>query len=74
MLVFRKREDGQEPTARTLQFRSKVTIEQGDTAKTINAFFAENPENVLGTWKKFLAVLEKNSPSRRSQTTTWVKP
>ncbi|MDN6678149.1 MAG: hypothetical protein L0L17_00425 [Yaniella sp.] len=52
VLVFRKREDGQEPTARTLQFRSKVTIEQGDTAKTINAFFAENPENVLGTWEE----------------------
>lgn len=52
VLVFRVREDGQEPTERTALFREKTTINIGETSKTINAFFAQNPDHVLGTWEE----------------------
>ncbi len=52
VLVFRVREDGQEPTDRTLEFRKKATIEDGSTSKTINAFFANHPDHVLGQWNE----------------------
>ena len=52
VLVFRVREDGQEPSETTLKFREKTDLTIGDTTKRINRFFADNPDHVLGTWQE----------------------
>lgn len=52
VLVFRKREEGLEPTARTEQFCRKSPVTVGETTKPINAFFADNPDHVLGDWQE----------------------
>ena len=52
VLVFRVRDDNQEPSARTEEFCRKQAITVGDTTRTINKFFADNPDHVLGTWRE----------------------
>ena len=52
VLIFRKRADGEEPTERTEQFRRKASVTVGETSKTVNAFFAEHPDHVLGQWQE----------------------
>ena len=52
VLVFRVRDDNQEPSARTEEFCRKQSITVGDTTRTINKFFADNPDHVLGTWRE----------------------
>lgn len=51
VLVFRKRDDGQEPTERTYQFRRKQSVSVDGQDKAINAFFADNPDHVLGRYE-----------------------
>ena len=52
VLVFRVRDENQEPSARTEEFCRKQSITVGDTTRTINKFFADNPDHVLGTWRE----------------------
>lgn len=52
VLVFRVRDENQEPSARTEEFCRKQSITVGDTTRSINKFFADNPDHVLGTWKE----------------------
>ena len=52
VLVFRVRDENQEPSARTEEFCRKQAITVGETTRTINKFFADNPDHVLGTWRE----------------------
>ena len=52
VLVFRVRDENQEPSARTEEFCRKQSITVGETTRAINKFFADNPDHVLGTWRE----------------------
>ncbi|HAT6526205.1 TPA: hypothetical protein JAK05_002204 [Corynebacterium striatum] len=52
VLVFRVREDDQDPTERTELFRRKQNITVNETSQAINQFFADNPDHVLGQWEE----------------------
>ncbi len=49
VLIFRVREDGQEPTERTEDFLTTTEVEVDGQTFRLNKFFAEHPENILGT-------------------------
>lgn len=49
VLVFRVREDGQQPTELTQTFIDTAAVTIDGTELEINRFFAENPDHVLGT-------------------------
>lgn len=49
ILVFRVREEGQEPTERTREFLRTENISVDGHELRINSFFANNPDHVLGT-------------------------
>lgn len=48
LLVFRVRDDGQEPTERTRQFRETTHITVDGEDFRVNRFLADNPDHILG--------------------------
>ncbi|WP_390885492.1 DEAD/DEAH box helicase family protein [Corynebacterium sanguinis] len=49
VLVFRVREGNQEPTERTEDFLTTTEVEVDGQTFRMNTFFADHPENILGT-------------------------
>ncbi|NKS68259.1 DEAD/DEAH box helicase family protein [Rhodococcus hoagii] len=49
LLIFRRREDGREPTAQTKQWIKSTPMKLDDGRIEINDYFQANPQNVLGT-------------------------
>lgn len=69
ILIFRKREDGQEPTYRTTEFlRTTTKTLDGDTLP-INEFFATHPEHILGTLHSESGPFGRRLAVRRDATT-----
>lgn len=52
ILLFRVREPGREPSATTELFRGHHELTVEGHTKKINAFFADNPDNILGDYRK----------------------